>query len=83
MTAPGSAGVQLTLVSPNGDASGAAGSPGRVSACTGYPAQLTVVVTYTLNNRGQLGIHYKATNNDEKLFNGAQPDQPQLLQHGW
>ena len=67
VTAPGSAGVQLTLVSPNGDASGAAGSPGCVSACTGYPAQLTVVVTYTLNNRGQLGIHYNATNNDKKL----------------
>ena len=67
VTAPGSAGVQLTLVSPNGDASGAAGSPGCVTACTGYPAQLTVVVTYTLNNRGQLGIHYKATNNDKKL----------------
>ena len=81
--APGSAGVRLTLVSPDSDASGAAGSPGCVSACTGYPAQLTVVVTYTLNNHGQLGIHYKATNNDKKLFDGAQPDQPQLLQHGW
>ncbi len=67
VTAPGSAGVQLTLVSPNGDASGAAGSPGCPSGCTGYPAQLTVVVTYTLNNQGQLGIHYNATNNDQKL----------------
>jgi aldose 1-epimerase len=67
VTAPGSAGVQLTLVSPNGDASGAPGSPGCASGCTGYPAQLTVVVTYTLNNHGQLGIHYKATNNDKKL----------------
>jgi aldose 1-epimerase len=67
VTAPGSAGVQLTLVSPNGDSSGAPGSPGCVSGCTGYPAQLTVVVTYTLNNHGQLGIHYKATNNDKKL----------------
>jgi aldose 1-epimerase len=67
VTSPGSAGVRLTLVSPNGDASGAAGSPGCASACTGYPAQLTVVVTYTLNNHGQLGIHYKATNNDKKL----------------
>ena len=28
------------------------GSPGCPSGCTGYPAQLTVVVTYTLNNRG-------------------------------
>src|ERR1700729_644384 len=65
--APGAAGVQLTLVSPNGDSSGAAGSPGCVAACTGYPAQLTVVVTFTLNNRGQIGIHYKATNNDKKL----------------
>src|ERR1022692_861635 len=43
---PGSVGVRLTLVSPNGDASGAAGSPGSVAACTGYPAQLPVVVTY-------------------------------------
>jgi aldose 1-epimerase len=65
--APGAAGVQLTLVSPNGDSSGAAGSPGCAAACTGYPAQLTVVVTFTLNNRGQIGIHYKATNNDSKL----------------
>ncbi len=65
--APGSAGVQLTLVSPNGDSSGAAGTPGCPSGCTGYPAQLTVVVTFTLNNRGQIGIHYKATNNDAKL----------------
>jgi aldose 1-epimerase len=64
---PGTAGVQLTLVSPNGDAGGATGSPGCPSGCTGYPAQLTVVVTYTLNNQGQLGIHYKATNNDSKL----------------
>ena len=64
---PGSVGVQLTLVSPNGDASGAAGSPGCVAACTGYPAQLTVVVTYTLNSKGQLGIHYQATNNDPTL----------------
>ena len=59
---PGSAGVQLTLVSPNGDASGAPGSPGCPKGCTGYPAQLTVNVTYTLNNQDQLGIHYNATN---------------------
>ena len=59
--------MQLTLVSPNGDASGAKGSLGCPNGCTGYPAQLTVTVTYTLNNQGQLGIHYKATNNDKKL----------------
>src|SRR6201994_29451 len=50
----GTAGVQLTLVSPNGDSSGAAGSPGCPNGCTGYPAQLKVVVTYTINNAGQL-----------------------------
>ena len=60
-------GVTLQLVSPNGDASGAAGSPGCPNGCTGYPAQLTVDVTFTLNNAGQYGIHYKAVNNDKKL----------------
>jgi aldose 1-epimerase len=63
----GSAGVQLTLVSPNGDSSGKPGSPGCPSGCTGYPAQLTVVVTYTLNNKDQLGIHYNATNDSKSL----------------
>ena len=67
VTGPGSAGVQLTLVSPNGDASGAAGSPGCPSGCTGYPAQLTVNVTYTLNNQDQLAIHYNATNDSKTL----------------
>jgi aldose 1-epimerase len=60
-------GVQLTLVSPNGDASGAAGSPGCPNGCTGYPAAIKVVVTYTLNNAGQLGIHYKTTNLSSNL----------------
>ena len=59
--------MQLTLVSPNGDAGGAPGSPGCPSGCTGYPAQLTVNVTYTLNNQDQLGIHYNATNNSKTL----------------
>jgi aldose 1-epimerase len=63
----GSAGVSLTLVSPNGDSSGAAGSPGCPNGCTGYPAQLTVNVTYTLNNHGQLGIHYNAHNDSKTL----------------
>jgi aldose 1-epimerase len=49
----GTAGVQLTLVSPNGD--------------QGFPATLKVVVTYTINNAGQLGIHYKATNESSNL----------------
>jgi aldose 1-epimerase len=60
-------GVTLQLVSPNGDASGAAGSPGCPNGCTGYPAQLTVDVTYTLNNSGQYQIHYSAHNDDAKL----------------
>jgi aldose 1-epimerase len=60
-------GVTLQLVSPNGDASGAAGSPGCTNGCTGYPAQLTVDVTFTLNSQGQYGIHYSAHNDDAKL----------------
>jgi len=60
-------GVTLQLVSPNGDSSGAAGSPGCPSGCTGYPAQLTVDVTFTLNSQGQYGIHYSAHNDDSKL----------------
>jgi aldose 1-epimerase len=63
----GTAGVQLTLVSPNGDSSGAAGSPGCPTGCTGYPAKLKVVVTYTLNNAGQLAIHYKTTDESPNL----------------
>jgi len=64
---PGVAGVSLTLVSPNGDSSGAAGSPGCPNGCTGYPAQLTVNVTFTLNNKGQLGLHYNAHNDSKTL----------------
>ena len=60
-------GVRLTLVSPNGDESHPAGSPGCANGCTGYPAELKTVVTYTLNNRDQLGIHYSATNESSNL----------------
>jgi aldose 1-epimerase len=60
-------GVTLQLVSPNGDASGAAGSPGCPSGCTGYPAQITVDVTFTLNNAGQYGIHYQVHNDSSTL----------------
>jgi aldose 1-epimerase len=58
----GNVGVQLTIVSPNGDQSGAPGSPGCPNGCTGYPATIRVVVTYTLNNANQLVIRYKTTN---------------------
>jgi aldose 1-epimerase len=60
-------GVTLQLVSPNGDASGAAGSPGCPTGCTGFPAKLTVDVTYTLNNAGQYRIHYQAHNDSSTL----------------
>jgi len=63
-------GVTLQLVSPNGDGAGAKSSLGCGSfanGCTGYPAQLTVDVTFTLNNRGQYGIHYSAHNNSPNL----------------
>ena len=60
-------GVQLTLVSPNGDEGAAAGSPGCPNGCTGYPAQVKVVLTYTLNNRNQLVLHYKTTNQSTNL----------------
>jgi aldose 1-epimerase len=61
------AGVTLQLVSPNGDSSGAAGSPGCPNGCTGFPAQLTVDVTFTLNNADQYRIHYKAVNDSSNL----------------
>ena len=63
----GSVGVQLTLISPNGDSSGAAGSPGCPNGCTGYPATIKVVVTFTLNNANQLAIHYKTTDLSKNL----------------
>jgi aldose 1-epimerase len=48
----GDVGVQLTLVSPNGD--------------QGYPGTLKEVVTYTLNDQDQLELHYGAT--DESYY---------------
>ncbi|HEY5395259.1 MAG TPA: aldose epimerase family protein [Trebonia sp.] len=60
-------GVTLQLVSPNGDQAGAAGSPGCPNGCTGFPGQLTVDVTYTLNNQGQYEIRYRARNDSPTL----------------
>jgi aldose 1-epimerase len=48
----GSAGVALTLVSPNGD--------------QGFPAILKDTTTYTINSQGALSIHYAAT--DESYY---------------
>jgi len=64
---PGAVGVQLTLVSPNGDEGYPAGSPGCPTGCTGYPAQIKVVLTYTLNNANQLILHYTTTNQSKNL----------------
>ncbi|HXP18831.1 MAG TPA: aldose epimerase family protein [Streptosporangiaceae bacterium] len=55
---PGSVGVAMTIVSPNGD-EGSAFEPS--CHCTGYPGTLTLTVVFTLNNRNQLGMHYHAT----------------------
>ena len=63
----GTAGVQLTLISPNDDQSNPAGSPGCPAGCTGFPATLKAVVTYTLNNANQLVIHYKTTDESTNL----------------
>jgi aldose 1-epimerase len=60
-------GVTLELVSPNGDSSGAVGSPGCPDGCTGFPAEITVWVTYTLNNQDQYGLHYKVHNDSSTL----------------
>jgi aldose 1-epimerase len=59
-------GVTLQLISPNGDGSGAKGSPGCPDGCTGYPAKLTVDVTFTLNTQGQYAFHYRV-HNDSNL----------------
>ncbi len=63
----GEVGVQLTLVSPNGDESHPAGSPGCPNGCTGYPGTLKTVVTYTLDNSNDLKIHYSATDESPNL----------------
>ncbi len=55
----GAAGVQLKLVSPNGDQGGKIA--GCATPCTGYPGQLTTYVTFLLTNHNQLLIHYNAT----------------------
>jgi aldose 1-epimerase len=64
---PGFVGAQFALISPNGDESAPAGSPGCPNGCTGYPAAIKVVVTFTLNNASQLVIRYKTTNLSSNL----------------
>jgi aldose 1-epimerase len=61
----GAAGVQLKLVSPNGDDGANVGC----TTCTGYPGQLTVFVTFTLNKASQLLIHYRAATTQDTVLN--------------
>jgi aldose 1-epimerase len=58
VTVGGVPGVAMTLVSPNGD-EGSAFEPS--CHCTGYPGKLRLTVTFSLNNAGQLLMHYHAT----------------------
>jgi aldose 1-epimerase len=58
------AGVQIKLVSPNGDDGANVGC-----SCTGFPGQLTVTVTFTLNSANQLRIHYHATTTKDTVLN--------------
>jgi aldose 1-epimerase len=51
----GTAGVALTIHSPNGD--------------QGFPGNLALTVTYTLNNAGQLQLHYHATTDAPTVVN--------------
>jgi aldose 1-epimerase len=67
ITTKNEVGVTLRLVSPNNDESHPAGTPGCVQACTGYPAEITVDVTFTVNTAGQYGIHYKVHNDSKTL----------------
>jgi aldose 1-epimerase len=71
--------VTLKLVSPNGDEGSGLIRGTKVyeancsipanppSKCTGYPAQLTVWVTFTLDNNNRYWLTYKAHNDDKKL----------------
>ena len=74
----GSVSVSMSLVAPNGDEGSGllAGThsfepncsiPPASSTCTGFPAQVTTSITYTLDNGNRLWIAYKAHNDDPKL----------------
>ena len=60
----GSVSLTMTLVAPNGD-EGAKFEPS--CKCTGFPAQVTASITYTLDNAGRIWLRYRAHNDDPKL----------------
>ncbi len=65
----GSVSLTMDLVAPNGD-EGAKFEPTCAATnppCTGFPAQVTTFITYSLDNAGRLWIHYRAHNDDAKL----------------
>ena len=63
----GQAGVTLELVSPNGDQGYTAAQQPTAcpSGCTGYPAQITTDVTFSINAAGDYTIHYKVHNDSD------------------
>jgi aldose 1-epimerase len=75
----GSVSLTMSLVAPNGD-EGSGLLPGTkvyeancsipgvpATKCTGFPAQVTTSITYTLDSGNRLWIHYQAHNDDAKL----------------
>jgi aldose 1-epimerase len=78
-TGHGSVSLTMSLVAPNGD-EGSGLLPGTKnyepncsipsnppSTCTGFPAQVTTSITYSLDQGNRLWIHYQAHNDDAKL----------------
>ena len=73
VTGNGFVGVDLSLFSPNGD-EGSKFEPTCTTTvpgakCTGFPGNVTVHVTYTLDNSGALKIHYTATTDAPTVLN--------------
>src|SRR6266581_6012759 len=76
---PGRVALTMTLVAPNGD-EGSGLLPGTnnfepncsipsapATTCTGFPAQVTTHITYSLDNANRLWIRYRAHNDDAHL----------------
>jgi len=78
-TGKGSVSLTMSLVAPNGD-EGSGLLPGTKNfepncsipsapptTCTGFPAQVTTHITYTLDNGNRIWIRYRAHNDDPNL----------------